>query len=100
MAIVHQPRTDVRLHMLFWELADRWGTVHPDGVRLPLRLTHRVLAELVAARRPSVSKALGELAERGIVRWTDGAWLLRGTPPTALHEMGHYERVEGDPALA
>jgi CRP/FNR family cyclic AMP-dependent transcriptional regulator len=25
MATVHQPHVDVRLHMLFWHLADRWG---------------------------------------------------------------------------
>ncbi|MDF2435561.1 MAG: family transcriptional regulator, cyclic receptor protein, partial [Mucilaginibacter sp.] len=27
LAIVHQPRTDVRLQMLFWDLADSWGRV-------------------------------------------------------------------------
>jgi CRP-like cAMP-binding protein len=90
MAIVHQPRTDVRLHMLFWELADRWGTVHREGVKVPVRLTHRVLAELIAARRPTVSKALGELAERGSVRWVDGAWLLNGPPPSELRQVGDY----------
>ena len=56
MTIMHQPRIDLRLHMLFWELADRWGTVRADGVHVPLRLTHSVLGELVAARRqPSPS---------------------------------------------
>ncbi|MBV9749999.1 MAG: hypothetical protein JO157_14410, partial [Acetobacteraceae bacterium] len=40
MAIVQQPRIDLRLHMLFWELADRWGIVRQDGVHIPLHLTH------------------------------------------------------------
>jgi CRP/FNR family transcriptional regulator, cyclic AMP receptor protein len=88
IAIVHQPRVDVRLHMLFWELADRWGTVHADGVRVPLELTHDVLADLVAARRPTVSKALGELAERGAVTWTGGYRLLSGDPPAELDTVG------------
>jgi CRP/FNR family transcriptional regulator, cyclic AMP receptor protein len=87
MAIVHQPRVDVRLHMFFWGLADRWGTVHPDGVRVGVQLTHAVLAEMVAAARPSVTKALGELGERGVVRWTGDSWLLGGPPPAELGEV-------------
>ena len=34
MAIAQQPRLDVRLWMLFWELADRYGRVHSDGVHV------------------------------------------------------------------
>jgi CRP-like cAMP-binding protein len=88
IAIVHHPRVDVRLHMLFWELADRWGTVRREGVRLPLRLTHAVLSDLVAAQRQTVSKALGELADRGYVTWTGDAWLLQGNPPSELDDFG------------
>lgn len=88
IAIVHQPRVDVRLHMLFWELADRWGSVHADGVRVPLELTHEVLADLVAARRPTVSKALSELAHCGAVTWTGEHWLLSGHPPAELDAVG------------
>ena len=62
MAIAQQPRLDERLWMLFWELADRHGRVHPDGVHIDLPLTHEVLSHLVAARRPSVSGALTKLA--------------------------------------
>jgi CRP/FNR family transcriptional regulator, cyclic AMP receptor protein len=88
MAIVQQPRIDLRLHMLFWELADRWGTVRQDGVHVPLYLTHSTLADLVAARRPTVTKALGELAERSTVTWTGDDWLLPGEPPDELHAVG------------
>jgi len=88
MAIVHQPRIDVRLHMLFWELADRWGWVRSDGVHVPLNLTHAMLADLVAARRPTVTKALGELAQAGIVTWTGSEWLLQGEPPVELQAVG------------
>lgn len=88
MAIVQQPRIDVRLHMLFWELADRWGRVRQDGVHVPIQLTHATLADLVAARRPTVTKALGELAERSAVMWTGEDWLLPGEPPAELEEVG------------
>ena len=36
MAIVYQARVDVRLHMLLWHLAYRWGEVRPDGTVLPV----------------------------------------------------------------
>ena len=98
MAIVHQPRVDVRLHMLFWHLADRWGHVRSDGVSVPLRLTHTVLAELVAARRPTVSSALSELADRGLLRAVDGAWLLSGEPPGELLELQGVAVVQPDGA--
>ncbi len=88
MAIVQQPRIDLRLQMLFWELADRWGIVRQGGVYLPLHLTHSMLAALVAARRPTVTKALGELAERSSVTWTGEAWLLSGGPPAEMRTTG------------
>jgi CRP/FNR family transcriptional regulator, cyclic AMP receptor protein len=83
-AISQLTRVDRRLKALFWHLAERWGRVSGDGVVVPLALTHRILGQLVGARRPTVSTALSELAERGeLVRRGDGSWLLRGDPPDA-----------------
>jgi CRP/FNR family cyclic AMP-dependent transcriptional regulator len=87
MAIVHQTRVVIRLQMLFWHMADRWGRVGREGVLLPLQLPHSVLADLVAARRPTVTSALSELARTGVVRSTDGGWLLAGDPPGELLEV-------------
>jgi CRP-like cAMP-binding protein len=81
MAIVHQARVDLRLHLLFWHLAGRWGRVRSDGVLVPLRLTHAVLADLVAARRPTVTSALSDLSRRGLIRAVGEGWLLAGPPP-------------------
>jgi len=81
MAISQQPRLDQRVWLLFWELADRHGIVHPDGIHLRLRLTHEVISHLVAARRPSVSAALGRLADRGVLRRQGPEWVLSGQPP-------------------
>ncbi len=87
MAIVQHARVDVRLRMLFWHLADRWGYVRTDGVSLPLRLTHTVLADLVAARRPTVTLALSELARQDLVLPDGRVWLLSGGPPGELLEL-------------
>ncbi|MBV8990476.1 MAG: Crp/Fnr family transcriptional regulator [Solirubrobacterales bacterium] len=87
MAIVQHARVDVRLRMLFWHLADRWGHVRTDGVSLPLHLTHTVLADLVAARRPTVTSALSELAKQDLVLPDGHVWLLSGGPPGELLEL-------------
>ncbi len=92
MAIVHQARVDVRLHMLLWHLASRWGRVRSDGIMVPLRLTHTVLSDLVAARRPTVTSALSDLSRRGVVLVVDEGWLLVGDPP------GELRGVEPDPS--
>jgi CRP/FNR family transcriptional regulator, cyclic AMP receptor protein len=87
MAIIHQARVNVRLHMLFWHLAERWGRVRSEGVILPLNLTHAVLADLVAARRPTVTTALTELSRLGLVHTSGNGWLLSGDPPGELLEL-------------
>jgi CRP/FNR family cyclic AMP-dependent transcriptional regulator len=87
MAIAHYPRIDRRLLMLMWHLADRWGRVTPDGIRIPLRLTHQLLADLVASRRPSVTSGLAQLAREGLVSKVGETWLLHGEPPAELYEV-------------
>lgn len=87
MAIIHHPRIATRLHMLLWHLADRWGRVGPQGVTVELRLSHSVLADLIAAQRPSVTGSLGSLGEQGLIQPLPGGWLLRGDPPSELLEL-------------
>jgi CRP/FNR family transcriptional regulator, cyclic AMP receptor protein len=87
MAIVHQARVDTRLQMLLWHLAGRWGRVRSDGTVLSVRLTHTVLADLVAARRPTVSSALSDLARRGLVQSSGERWLLFGDAPGELLDV-------------
>jgi CRP/FNR family cyclic AMP-dependent transcriptional regulator len=87
------PHLDDRLALLLWELADRYGRVRPEGVHVPLRMTHQTLSELAAARRPSVSAALGRLAATGaLVRVADG-WLLNGEPPLRAETRGAGART-------
>ena len=87
MAIVHQARVDSRLHMLLWHLAGRWGRVRTEGTVVPFRLTHSLLADLVAARRPTVTSALSDLTRRGLLRSTGGEWILYGEPPRELLDI-------------
>ena len=78
-AITCQPRLEVRLVLLLWHLAARWGRVEPAGIRVTLPLTHRLLGQLVAAERPSISHALSRLGHAGLVTGTAGDLHLHGT---------------------
>jgi CRP/FNR family transcriptional regulator, cyclic AMP receptor protein len=87
LAVSHLKLVEMRLLVILWYYADRWGRVTPEGVVLPLRMTHSLLARIVGARRPSVSTALGRLQDRGLVDRTEaGHWVLRGQPPGDLEE--------------
>lgn len=71
-----------RLLILLWHLAERWGEPAKGGIRIPIGIPHRLLAELVGARRPSVTTALANLQEDGrLVVAANGCWVLRGDPP-------------------
>jgi CRP-like cAMP-binding protein len=90
-AVTHLPRAHPRLLMLFWILADRWGTVSPDGVRVTLPLTHETLAMLVGSRRPTVTIALQRLARAGLlVRERNNRWLLTNH---AIELLAHPESL-------
>jgi CRP/FNR family cyclic AMP-dependent transcriptional regulator len=79
-AISQMKRVDERIVAMLRHLCDRWGRVTLSGTVLPLCISHRMLAELVGARRPTVSSAISDLARRGtVVRQSDGSWLLCGT---------------------
>jgi CRP/FNR family cyclic AMP-dependent transcriptional regulator len=88
LAVCHLRRVDTRLLVLLWHLADRWGRVAPDGVHVPMKLTHQTLGRLVGAQRPSVTTALKQLSDAGQVsRMDDGSWLLHGDPPDTLERI-------------
>jgi CRP-like cAMP-binding protein len=101
LAIAQLGRVDLRVLALLWHLAERWGVVTLDGTVLPLRLTHSLLGRLVGAQRPTITLALGQLAESGdVLRREDGAFVLRpgsadrltpvapGTPRAAAAAVG------------
>jgi CRP/FNR family transcriptional regulator, cyclic AMP receptor protein len=91
LAISHHPRVDDRLMLTLWHLAERWGKVRPEGIAIPLPLSHERLATLVGAHRPAVTTAMGDLARAGALsRGDDRMWVLHGSPP---EELRHHRLV-------
>src|SRR3954447_6024026 len=92
LAIGQLVGVDIRLLVLFWHIAERWGDhdeagAH-DGSLVPVHLTHQLLASLISAQRPTVTSALGSLTERGLISRSDGGLVvLHGEPPTEFRHL-------------
>jgi CRP-like cAMP-binding protein len=87
LALARIRQLKVRVHALLWLLAERWGRVTPEGVLLDIPVTHATLGQLVGASRPSITSAVVDLRELGLVeRAYDRGWLLRGGSPIAAEE--------------
>lgn len=94
LAICQLPRVEDRLLAMLWLLAESWGRVTTVGTTLPLSLTHEALGALIGARRPTVTLALGELAERGAVVHQDRGWLLLQALPQVLAASPEIDAAE------
>lgn len=77
VAVALEARVERRLLLKLRQLAERWGRVTPEGVRLDLRLTHQELADMVGAVRESVTLALGRLARQGELEVRNRTILIR-----------------------
>ena len=95
MAIAQLPLLELRLLALLWHLADRWGRPVDDGMHVPIRLTHSLLAGMVLGRRPSVSTTLTEMTNRGLVSRVEDGWILHGDSPTELHKLSRRDSHGG-----
>lgn len=93
VAIALEPRVERRLLLKLRQLAERWGRVTPDGIRLDLRLTHQELANMVGAVRESVTIALGRLASAGEIEVRNRTLLIR--PPTELDRRAAEAQKSG-----
>lgn len=97
LVICQLPRVDQRVLAVMWLLAESWGQVTPEGIRLPLALTHETLGALIGARRPTVSLAMRKLLEqRSIVNQPPG-WLLLELPPEPPSAAAHRRRRQSAP---
>ena len=77
LAMLHLPRADHRILALFAELGERFGRVTPDGIRIDLPLSHELIGRLTASRRPTVTLALQDLSDQGLLtRLADNSWKL------------------------
>ena len=89
LAICQLPRVEQRVLALMWHLAERFGRVASEGVVLDVKLTHRLIGELVGAQRPTVSLAVAALLEEGqLLRRASGALALRPESRSALAPSG------------
>jgi CRP-like cAMP-binding protein len=84
LAIAEHPQILRRVHLVLWHLADRWGSVEPSGAFLPLKLSCVALADLVCSTRESVSRSLGELERRDLVRARGTGYFLQFPSPAGL----------------
>jgi CRP/FNR family cyclic AMP-dependent transcriptional regulator len=95
MGICQLPRVQDRVLTLMWLLAESWGKVTPQGTRLPVKLTHGAIGELIGARRSTVSLALRDLVEQGALSAHGQGWLLHASPPA----QPLPDRPTGDPRI-
>jgi CRP/FNR family cyclic AMP-dependent transcriptional regulator len=65
LAILELRHVDLRVLLLLWHLADRWGRVSAEGIRLDLELTHELIGRMIGAHRTSVPLALKQLTDQG-----------------------------------
>jgi DNA-binding transcriptional ArsR family regulator len=80
-AIAQLNSVERRVLALLRHLAERWGRMTPTGIVIPLTVSHRLVGELIGARRPTVSVAVAALGRAGAVRrLEDGTWLLSAEP--------------------
>ena len=85
MAINETRRIEERLLLLLWHLADRWGHVQKDGICIPVRLTHGMFGRMISAHRSSVTTALNQLLQEGVLsREPEGFFVLRDPIETDL----------------
>jgi CRP/FNR family transcriptional regulator, cyclic AMP receptor protein len=92
LAIGQLVGVDIRLLVLLWHIAERWGDHDEggaaDGCVVPVHLTHQLVASLISAQRPTVTSALAALTERGAIsRRRDGLIVLHGEPPTEFRHL-------------
>ena len=92
LAIGQLVGVDIRLLVLLWHIAERWGEHDENGARdgcvVPVHLTHQLIASLISAQRPTVTSALAALTERGAIsRNEDGLIVLHGEPPTEFRHL-------------
>ncbi|MFM7530263.1 MAG: Crp/Fnr family transcriptional regulator [Nodosilinea sp.] len=72
-----------RLQQFLVMLAQDFGQVEPQGVRIPLRLTHYQLATAIGTTRVTITRLLKDLRDQGWLR-LDQRYLVLQVDPGAL----------------
>ena len=90
LGLIHQaisqlPRVEDRLLAYFWAFAERHGVAQGERIFIPLNVTHRSLATMVGAQRPTVSLGLRRLVREELIHAHPDGWLLE---PGSLQSFG------------
>ncbi len=93
LAALHLPRIEDRVLVVLGLAAERFGQRTATGVRMDLGLTHRQLGWIAAARRPSVTTAMGLLQRRGHVTLDEHDRILIDPGAPVLEEAGVLRAV-------
>jgi len=76
--LAHRASVRERLAALLLELSQRYGTNLKDGARqIEPRLSVTLLAEMLDSHRGTVSEALSELRQRGLITRAGGRFVIR-----------------------
>lgn len=76
---------EARIRMALHQMCGNKGLATPAGVRIEVPLTHRELASIAGVSRETVTRVLGTLGERGLVRM-DGRLILVPDPALLLDD--------------
>lgn len=74
---------EARIRMALHQMCQNKGTATPEGVRIDVPLTHRELASIAGVSRETVTRVLGVLGERGLMRM-DGRLIVVPDPASLL----------------
>jgi CRP/FNR family transcriptional regulator, cyclic AMP receptor protein len=75
--ILSRSLVDERLELMLWRLGDQFGRMTREGLLVGLPFTHLQLAEMIAARRSTVTMAVGRLVSEDRLRCpARNQWLL------------------------
>lgn len=88
LALVSMHGAKARLAGLLLDLGERFGVRDSRGVIIDLRLTHRELASLIGATRETVSVAIVELRNEGVLRTEQRRIILLDEPKLRVLAAG------------
>jgi CRP-like cAMP-binding protein len=83
-----------RLRGKLIQLAREHGKVRPDGVHIPLPLTHELLGQMVGAARETVSATVAQLQREGFLARKDGRYRLNATTCGLLPDVSLPQAVD------
>jgi CRP/FNR family transcriptional regulator, cyclic AMP receptor protein len=77
-----------RVRRKLLQLAQSYGRVVRDGIRIDFPVSHKLLADMIGSSRETVTRALDELQQSGFVARRGHTYRLLVTPERVLGPSG------------